>query len=80
MAPMKPCATCGHPWAFHVIPGGVDNIDIYPRKRECDFEDCRCLDYVEPPQMGEPQYDCQDMDDFYKMQEKRALQKQRDNL
>ena len=74
---MHPCARCGHPWAYHIIPGGVENLDIYPNKRECDFEDCRCPDYVEPP-MGESQYDCQDMNDFYELQEKRTLQKQRD--
>lgn len=31
---------------MHVIPGGVENIDIYPTKRECVEDDCRCPNYV----------------------------------
>lgn len=40
--PMPPCE-CGHPWAAHVIPGGIENIDVYPTQREC--VDCPCRDY-----------------------------------
>lgn len=44
---MPPCASCGHGWPFHVIPGGVENIDIYPTERWCVDADCRCRNYVE---------------------------------
>ncbi len=44
---MPPCAACGHGWPLHVIPGGVDNLDIYPVERHC--VDCACRNYVQPP-------------------------------
>jgi hypothetical protein len=43
---MPLCATCGHPWAVHIIPGGVANLDVYPHERHC--VDCACRNYVEP--------------------------------
>jgi hypothetical protein len=43
---MPPCATCGHGWSLHVIPGGVENIDIYPTERWCVEDDCRCRNYT----------------------------------
>jgi hypothetical protein len=46
---MPPCAACGHSWPFHVIPGGVENIDIYPTERWCVDDDCRCRNYVGSP-------------------------------
>lgn len=52
---MPPCAACGHGWPYHVIPGGVENIDIYPTERWCVDDDCRCRNYIEPPADGEAQ-------------------------
>ena len=43
---MPPCATCGHPWAVHVVPGGVENLDVYPHERHC--VDCGCRNYRDP--------------------------------
>jgi hypothetical protein len=42
---MPLCANCGHGWPLHVIPGGVENLDIYPYERHC--VDCNCRNYVE---------------------------------
>jgi hypothetical protein len=39
---MPPCV-CGHGWPMHVIPGGVENIDVYPTERHC--VDCACRNY-----------------------------------
>lgn len=47
---MPPCSACGHSWAVHVIPGGVDNIDVYPYERWCDEHGCRCRNYTPAPQ------------------------------
>jgi hypothetical protein len=38
--------TCGHGWPMHIVPGGVENIDIYPTERHC--VDCSCRNYVGP--------------------------------
>ena len=38
-----PVCMCGHAWAVHIIPGGIENIDVYPQQRCCD--DCSCKDY-----------------------------------
>lgn len=42
-----PCATCGHSWNVHGIPGGVQNIDIYPNERHCFEDGCMCRNYLE---------------------------------
>ena len=39
-----PTCVCGHAWAVHIIPGGVDNLDVYPHERHC--EDCGCRGYM----------------------------------
>ena len=39
---MPPCS-CGHGWPLHVIPGGLENIDVYPHERHC--VDCGCRNY-----------------------------------
>ncbi len=43
-----PLCQCGHTWALHIIPGGVDNIDIYPNERHC--VDCACRRYAPTPE------------------------------
>ena len=43
---MPPCANCGHGWAFHIIPDGVESLDIYPTERWCVDGDCRCRNYI----------------------------------
>jgi len=47
---MPPCAACGHVWPLHIIPGGVENLDIYPHERHC--VDCACRNYVEPKEQA----------------------------
>ena len=41
-----PFCKCGHGWAYHVIPGGVENIDIDTTERWCVDDDCRCRNYI----------------------------------
>lgn len=47
---MPPCWQCGHSWPLHIIPGGVENIDIYPTERHCVEEGCRCRTYTDKPE------------------------------